>query len=165
MQDDNNEYVIKNTKTGLYYVDGEGFVATSEAEADLFYCLDEADEVIDAAAGFGIDAELVDVTDEETEGDANIKQNADGTSFAVSFIRPKDLNADGSINSHKLNPSKRRFATKAEAQHHGARFATTQNHLGYYVTTRSEPVNAYVNKVTGLTNPEIGKKRVGGVDA
>ena len=147
--------VIKDTKSGLYFVEKQGFNGTV-ALATRFDTLEAASATVAQVARFGIVASI----ENAVEVDANIKQNADGTSFAVSFIRAKDLNSDGSIKTNKRNPSARRFATKQEAVHHGSRYVTIEKHLGFYVTTTKDPVNAYVNKVTGFTNPEIGKKRL-----
>lgn len=148
--------IIKNTE-GKYFVAGRGFAATIPGEATRFSNEEvKANQECIAACGLGATmVEEVVVT-----SDPNIVQNTDGKSYAVSFVRQKQLRADGSINTHKLNPSKRRFASQAEADHHGARFRRIEKHLGYYVTVTSDPVNAYVNKVTGKTNPEIGKKRL-----
>ena len=152
-----NKVVIKNTKSGLFFVEGTGF-AGSQASATRFANAAEADQVLKCAARFGI-AVGDSVIEAAVEVDPNIKQNADGSSFAVNFVRAKSINADGSINTHRLNPSKRRFATIEEARHHGSRFVTIEKHLGFYVTKTTDPVNAWVNQGTGKTNPEIGKKR------
>lgn len=147
--------VIKNT-SGLYLVKDKGFIARVPAEATTFTDKEFVEVLgcIRSVTGMAAVAE-----DFVVPTDPNIKQNASGVSFAVSYVRAKQLRSDGSINTHKLNPSKRRFATHEEATHHGRRFMSIEKHLGFYVTETRDPVNAYVNKVTGKTNPEIGKKR------
>lgn len=147
--------VIQNSK-GYYFVKDNGFTATVVASATRFSNA-EVEEMRKCLASAGHrDTYVVDVP--ETV-DVNIKQNTDGSSFAVSFVRPKQLRSDGSINTHKLNPSKRRFATHAEAVKHGSRFMGIEKHLGFYVTKRYEQVNSYVSAITGKTNPEVGKAR------
>ena len=84
-------------------------------------------------------------------------------SFAVCYIRPEDIQANGHIKSNKLNPSKRRFATLAEAIQHGGRFNVrrknaqdkngTAGHRGFYVIPSKDAPNAEINWETGLTNP------------
>jgi len=147
--------LIKNA-AGLFFVKGKGFCASIEAEATAFSAA-EVSATQDCMVACGLERGTV--VDYVVPTDPNIKQNANGVSFAVSYVRSKQLRADGSINTHKLNPSKRRFATHDEATHHGRRFMAIEKHLGFYVTQTKDPVNAYVNKVTGKTNPEIGKKR------
>lgn len=145
--------VIKNA-SGLYFVEGKGFAGKTSAQATA-YTADKAKATIDCVVACGLGPVMA----EDLPEDSNIIQNADGKSYAVSFVRPKQLRSDGTINSHKLNPSKRRFRTHEEAVHHGCRFMEIENHLGFYVTTTYDRVNAYVNRVTGKTNPEVGKKR------
>ena len=145
---------IKNTQSGLYFVDGSGFVG-NQNQATVF----DSPEAVDAAVsaitrvGFGRNLSVVDA------GDPNIVQNANGTSFAVSFIRPGDLDGYGGVRSNHRNPSVRRFRTQAEAVQHGTRFTAIEKHLGFYVTVTRDPVNAYINPATGKTNPEIGRAR------
>ena len=76
-------------------------------------------------------------------------------SFAVSYIRAKDLVAGGAINANKNNPSKRRFATVEEANQHGSRFTVIEEHLGFYVTRTNDRPTDWVNGKTGKTNPVI----------
>ena len=146
--------VIKNTTSGLYFITGKGLVAKSAAEASKF-----TEASIGSTMECLTNCGLGPVVAENVASDPNIQQNYDGISYAVSFVRPKQLRSDGSINTHKLNPSKRRFRTHDEAVHHGSRFMAIEKHLGFYVTTTRDPVNAYVNRVTGKTNPEVGKAR------
>ena len=152
--------VIYNNDSGDYFIDGDGFVAPIN-EATQFDAA-EANALAKAFARFGDDIEVLDAP-ENADGEG-IEQNADGSSFAVSFIRPADLAADGGVRPNKNNPSKRRFKTREEADQHGSRFVESLGHLGFYVTEVREPVNAWVNWETGLTNPEIGKQRIGGKD-
>ncbi len=148
--------VIKNITSGLYLVKDKGFIARVPQEATAFTDSEavSVQECVKSVTGASTVAETF-----TAPTDPNIKQNADGKSFAVSYVRAKQLRGDGSINTHKLNPSKRRFATYDEATHHGRRFMAIEKHLGFYVTETFDRVNAYVNKVTGKTNPEIGKAR------
>lgn len=78
-----------------------------------------------------------------------IQQNKDGSSWAVRYIRKagaKDRPQSG-----------RRFRTRDEARMHGTRFVKLKGHIGFKLEKVKEPVNAWVNKKTGLTNPAIGK--------
>jgi hypothetical protein len=147
--------VVKNSE-GKFLVEGSGFVGTVTQATQ--YEAAEAADVQGCAASLGIRTTTEAVA--EPAKCCNIVQNPDGSSFAVSFVRPKDLDGSGRVNAHKLNPSKRRFRTQAEAKHHGARFVRIENHLGFYVTKTQDPVNAWVNQVTGKTNPEIGRARI-----
>lgn len=147
--------VIKNS-TGFYFVHERGFTSRTVSGATQF---DDRD-VLETqrclrSAGHGITA----TEDVKSLADVNIVQNTDGTSFAVCFVRPKQIRSDLSLISNKLNPSKRRFRTEAEAQHHATRFTKIEKHAGYFIIRRYEPVNAYINQVTGKTNPEVGKAR------
>ncbi len=148
---------IKNT-AGLYFVTKKGFVAKSQAAATKF-TNEEVNSVMDCIESAGVMGPFT-TEDVKVESDPNIVQNADGSSFAVAFVRPKQIRADLSINTHKLNPSKRRFKTEDEAIHHARRFTRIEKHAGYFILPRkNEAVNAYVNKVTGKTNPVVGKGR------
>ncbi len=147
--------IIKQNATGLYLVEGRGFVGT-KATATQF-SPEDVGEVQSCAKAMGLGESTVECAG--NGADQNIKQNADGTSFAVSFVRKNQLEG-GNVKAHRLNPSKRRFATEAEAELHGARFKKIEKHLGFYVTKTNDPVNAYVNKITGKTNPVIGRGRV-----
>ena len=148
-----NKVVIKNGE-GKYLVEGSGF--TGNVTQATQYDSEEAREVQECAAAMGIRNTVIEAVAEAKCG--NIVQNPDGSSFAVSFVRPKDL-VNGRVEPHRLNPSKRRFRTEAEARHQGARFVKIEKHLGLYVTKTQDPVNAWVNQVTGKTNPEIGRAR------
>lgn len=145
--------VIKNA-SGSYFVQGKGFTAKSPLSATAY-----ADKDVASAVDCIVNVGLGPVTTEDVTIDPNIKQNADGSSWAVYFVRAKQVRPDGSINTHKLNPSKRRFATRDEAVHHGFRFMEIEKHYGFWVQKTFDPVNAYVNRVTGKTNPEVGKAR------
>lgn len=152
----NNNKLLKSVVSGKYFVEGDGFTGTRDTATRI--SVDDIEDVRNCAKAMGLGDTVIE-DDAVTAGDPNIKQNADGTSFAVSFVRRKDLDGNGGVKAHKLNPSKRRFATHAEATHHGARFTQIEKHLGFYVTQTKDPVNAYVNKVTGKTNPVIGRAR------
>jgi hypothetical protein len=142
----NSRYAILNTATGLFLVAGCGFIAPTPKTATQ-YAADDADNVADSAAGLGINANTVEVSN----------------SWAVNYIRQGDVNDDGSIAGNRKNPSKRRFATKDEAVQHGSRFGErkakagdesgTAGHVGFWVSESSDPVNAEINWKTGLTNP------------
>lgn len=137
-----------------YFVHGKGFVASSPSEATQIADAEAAQQQ-ECLQGAGLGASTV----ENAPGDPNIKQNSDGSSWAVFYVRKNQIRSDGSVIAHKNNPSKRRFATEAEAIHHASRFVKIEGHVGFWTQKRYEPVNAYVNQVTGKTNPEVGKKR------
>lgn len=73
-------------------------------------------------------------------------------SFAPSYIRKGDVKGDGSIAPNARNPSRRRFATEAEARTHAERFAVKRGHLGSFVTRINERPTSWVNAATGRTN-------------
>jgi hypothetical protein len=146
---------LLNNATGQYFVSGLGFTGTKD-QATVLTDDESVYDVKDAAEALGlVDIVEVDAAPEEV----NIIQNDDGSSFEVYFVRHKDL-AGGAVLPNKNNPSKRRFRTEAEARHHGARFVEIENHAGYYSVKVYAPVNAWINQVTGKTNPEIGRARV-----
>lgn len=149
--------VIKNS-AGRYFVAGRGFVGTV-AEATSYPTLSQAQAKVEDLVGLGFAPGTIENAPAPVDGSGAI-QNRDGTSFACYFIRPKDLNADGSVKSNKRNPSSRRFKTQSEAQHHASRMVAAFGHRGYYVVKTNDPVNAWINSANGLTNPEIGKKRL-----
>ena len=146
---------LQDNATGMYFVSGLGFSGTL-AQATVLTDDESVYDVKDAAEALGL-VDIVEVNPDPEE--ANIVQNDDGSSWEVYFVRHKDL-AGGAVHPNKNNPSKRRFRTEAEARHHGARFVGIENHAGYYSVQVYEPVNAWINQVTGKTNPEIGKARV-----
>lgn len=148
--------LLKSRSNGLFFIEGRGFTGTV-AQATRFEGYGDVETAQKCAARNGIDS----VIENAPAVDENIKQNADGTSFAVSFIRQKDLRADGSVAANARNPSKRRFATRAEAEQHADRYVRIEKHVGKFITVTRDPVNAYVNPKTGLTNPVIGKGRIG----
>jgi hypothetical protein len=137
--------ILKALQNGLYLVLGQGFVGTANQASRL--AADAASNAAGAAKSlFGIDT-----TSEEVEN----------RSFGVNYIRKGDI-VNGVVQPNKRNPSKRRFATKEEANQHGSRFQErrlrkgdakgTANHIGFYVTETTDPVNAAINWATGLTN-------------
>ncbi len=93
------------------------------------------------------------------------------TSWAVVYIRAgegqrllKGLGKNpANPNAGQVDPSKRRFATRDEADQHGSRLRLRKanagdangsaNHEGYFVVETNDPVNAKINWKTGLTNP------------
>lgn len=148
---------MKTLKNGsLYFVTGKGYVAPSQKDATKFSA-EEVANVQECIASCGLPAGTVE--DVKVEADPNVQQNSDGSSYAVGFVRPGQMRSDLSINTHRLNPSKRRFKTEDEAVHHGLRFMKIEKHTGFFVIKTTDPVNAYVNKVTGKTNPVIGRAR------
>jgi hypothetical protein len=150
-----SKVLIKNTE-GKYLVTGSGFVGNSTNATQ--FCSEEAGDVQGCASSLGIQTTKEAVAEVVTC--KNLVQNPDGSSYAVSFVRAKDLDGSGRVSAHRLNPSKRRFKTEQEARHHGARFVRIEGHRGFYVTKTQDPVNAWVNVTTGKTNPEIGRARV-----
>lgn len=148
--------VIKSVESALYFIEGKGFIGTA-AQATRFSDID-AGETVKCLARTGARA----VVENEVVINPNIKQNANGISFAPNFIRKGDVRADGSVAANAKNPSSRRFATRAEAQQHIDRFVKIEGHIGGYITESRDAVNAWINPESGFTNPEIGKKRYGG---
>lgn len=146
---------MKTIKYGSYYfVTGKGFIARTEAEATKFQDQAAALRQQECLRSAGVNPGVI--TDVAT--DPNIVQNSDGSSWAVYYVRPNQVRSDGSVIAHRNNPSTRRFATADEAKHHGARFAESEGHVGFWIQKRyGERVNAYVNKVTGKTNPDISR--------
>lgn len=146
--------ILKNG-AGLYYVEGSGFTASSPSAATAMSS-DQADCTIKCAAKFG------------TTGVVTESAPA-SVSYAVCYVRNADRQADGSIVANVNNPSRRRFASEAGARTHGARFHVrkarwgaapgTAGHVGFYVIKTNDPVNAFINLKTGLTNPAKGYVR------
>jgi hypothetical protein len=150
-----NKYVLKNT-AGFFFVDGKGFTATSAKDATVLNN-DQADCTIACSGKLGI---------------VGLVKVVAVTSFAVVYIRKDFLvgSTDGvhgtqkptDKNLNQVDPSKRRFATRDEALHHGSRFPErrankgdkpgTAGHIGYYVVETNDPVNSAVNWKSGLTN-------------
>jgi hypothetical protein len=140
----NKMFNVKSNYNGYYFVTGAGFTAYSPDKASKLTA-----EQVGCLKNLGYNNFTV----------VEVK-----TSFAVSYIRQGDLNADGvTVKPNVKNPSKRRFATRDEAMQHGSRFAVRKakgsdvegsaGHIGYYVIETSDPVNAVINWKTGLTNP------------
>jgi hypothetical protein len=140
----NKLFNVKSNLNGYYFVLGSGFSAYSVKQASKL-----TKEQIECVKNTGY---------------SNFSVIEVQTSFAVSYIRNVDLNADGvTVKPNVKNPSKRRFATRDEAIQHGSRFAVRKakgsdvegsaGHIGYYVIETSDPVNATINWKTGLTNP------------
>ncbi len=55
-----------------------------------------------------------------------------------------------------VNKSLRRFVSPKEANQHGKRFTKIHNHKGYKVVKLQMRANAWINWITGKTNPVIG---------
>ena len=139
---------------GSYFVQGSGFTGTV-ATATRFDTFDGAYTTRSCARNMGLgDSEIVEAP---AAAPNPIVQNPDGTSWAPNYVRAKDAN--GGVKHNNLNPSPRRFRTRAEAEHHAARFMKIEGHVGFYVTLTNDPVNAWINPVNGKTNPEIGRMR------
>jgi hypothetical protein len=140
---------ILKGSTGSFYKEGAGFTADQNNATRLSD--DQADEVLSCASKFGFSATAEEVSNK---------------SFAVCYLRQSDLNLDGSVNPNKLNPSRRRFATRAGASTHGRRFNVRRSgygaepgsagHVGFYVIETNDPVNSAINLETGLTVPTNG---------
>ena len=159
--------LIQDTETELFFVKGKGFVEEDAAQATQYDNYADADRQLESLkdAGIGADAEVVDAPAPppvavEPEGEA-IPQNADGSSWEIYYVRPRDLRADGSVVPNAKNPSARRFAKREDAARHGDRFVTIEKHAGFFLKLVQLPATAYINAETGLTNPEIGKARNG----
>lgn len=130
----NEKYALKGNNS-LWFVKGLGFV---EMEATRAMQLSQSE--CECASGLGYEG---------------VRQEIVQKSFAVNYVRPEDLNEDGSVKSNRRNPSVRRFATAKEAYHHGNRFVEIEGHLGFYVTETEDAANASVNWATGKTNPVL----------
>ncbi len=148
-----SKQVIKNI-AGLYFVVGAGFSGSIKDATQVESC--DVAGIQACAKNMGISPTFV--------GSAPVNK-----SFAVVYIRRNDVDANGKIVQHEpnaalgqRNPSRRRFATLAEAITHGSRFAErranrgdkagTAGHRGFYFVETNDPVNAEVNPVSGLTN-------------
>lgn len=139
-----SKFIVKQSVfSNSYYIKGFGFTGTKASATRLTE--GEAQSVAAAYRTIGTYPSAV-------------VEKAD-KSFAVMYVRPGDIAANGTVKANTLNPSKRRFATEDEAFTHGARFrertkdgSTPCNHKGFYVVETQDPVNAYVNQATGLTN-------------
>jgi hypothetical protein len=140
--------ILKNS-TGLYFSEGAGFTADA-AKATRLSC-EESDQLMASAVRFGFSATEEEVTD---------------VSYAVCYIRETDIDEDGNVNPNALNPSRRRFASRAGAETHGRRFNVRKSHhgaapgsaghLGFYIKKTNDPVNSAINLATGLTVPANG---------
>jgi hypothetical protein len=155
--------IIKNTRSGFYYVDRRGFTGRLD-EATQFASYEDAADARECAASMGVPERDTIIENAPVAAQAiesKLQQNPDGSSYTVFYTRKKDVQYDGSVRANRNNPSPRRFRTEKEAHHHAARFVKIEKHVGYRVEKTYSPVNAFVNVVTGKTNPLIGRKRVG----
>lgn len=143
----NKKYNLKDAK-GLYFVNGSGFVGLKSTAS----ALDESKVACLTGLGF------------------TFKQEDAYQSFGVVYIRKGEgvrlLNGLGKNPAQpglgQVDPSKRRFATRDEADQHGSRFRTRKanagdaegsaGHEGYFVVETTDPVNSTVNWKSGLTN-------------
>lgn len=85
-------------------------------------------------------------------------------SYGVKFTRRKNLSEirgpNGWVNSPgKIRTSTRRFATRREAMQHGRRFKKIEGHKAFSVFKSTDRVNAWINWITGKTNPIIWLRR------
>lgn len=139
----------KLSQDGKFFVEGKGFVGTA-ANASL---LDEGK--VKCVAGLGFNFQTVEAV--ESYAIVYIRKG-EGVKLLAGYSKDK---ADA--NKGQIDPSKRRFATFDEANHHGSRFAErrakrtdkpgTAGHEGYFVIETSDAVNSKVNWKSGLTNP------------
>lgn len=78
---------------------------------------------------------------------SSIKQNADGSSYAILFTRKAGRSAKKGI---------RRFATEKEAVHHATRIADQKGYVAFKVIRVVDSlVNSWVNWTSGLSNPGL----------
>lgn len=136
-------YNLRGCKSGLWFVLGAGFTAVAQKSASRM-----TQAQVDGAKAAGFEP--------ATAYEVKV------TSYAVNYIREGDIDNAGNVKPNTKNPSKRRFATRDEANQHGSRFGARKaaanapegsaGHIGYYVTETNDPVNASVNWKTGLTN-------------
>lgn len=119
-----NKYYLKGNSSGRYFVLGRGFTAS---------CKSEASQLTQAQVDGAIAAGFEPATKELVVA---------SKSFAVNYVRQKDLDGRGGVNANTRNPSKRRFATNAEAVGHGRRWTEKEGHLGFYVTQTTDKVNS-----------------------
>ena len=151
--------LIKNS-AGLYFVYGIGFGSNIDGASRLSDA--EAEDVIVSAQDMGINNLVVETAPEDAAPKPCVCTEGI-VSYAVCYVRKGDLNTDGSIKQNSKNPSRRRFASLSEAIAHGSRFSHrkanagdepgTAGHVGFWVVGTTDPVNATVNPLTGLTNP------------
>jgi predicted nucleic acid-binding Zn-ribbon protein len=75
-------------------------------------------------------------------------------SYTVHFERRKALKKVR--NPGLVAKSQRRFTSPKEANHHGKRFTKIHKHAGYYVVlVEGKRANAWINWLTGKTNPVV----------
>lgn len=142
-----DQYKLRGTN-GKFFVKGQGFVADEKGGSALDTC------AADCAQKLGYVGTLVKAK----------------LSFAVVYIRKGEgekllaggAKAPANAAAGQLDPSRRRFAERDEAIHHGARFAErrknrgdkpgTAEHEGFFVIESTDEVNSAVNWKSGLTN-------------
>ncbi len=147
---------IINTGSSLktYFKQGQVF-GVAKNNATVFECKCDAEKTVACLKNVGIVGFVEELV----------------TSYAVVYIRKgegerllKGLGKNpANPNAGQVDPSKRRFATRDEADQHGSRFRSRKanandadgsaGHEGFFVVETSDPVNAKINWKTGLTNP------------
>lgn len=140
-----SKYIVKSGSFygAFYYIQSKGFTGSKTQATRLEYS--EAQGVASCAKNMGHAGPVIEKV---------------SVSFAVNYIRPENLDANGNVKPDARNPSRRRFATRQEAEKHASRFMERKKknstelagHCGAYVTESTDEVNAYVNPDTGLTN-------------
>lgn len=148
-------YILKNGCTGLYFVSGKGYVGNKQEASRLSTI--EAGVIRNNGVSFGLAFGSVIVENGHTSWAVVYIREGEGRKLLDGLSKPSP---DASKN--QLDPSRRRFADRDEALHHGARFPErrkeagdkpgTAKHEGYFVVQTSDPVNSKVNWKTGLTN-------------
>ncbi len=135
--------VIYNNASGLYLVVGSGFISDTACNATKFTAL-EAQSQVKCAQSLGLDVSAEEVKIEK--------------SFAVNYIRQEDINVMGQVNPNAKNPSKRRFATRAEARQ--------DSNLNYIEGTDTipEPANMTTGGTGGEDNTPVWTKGPNGED-
>jgi hypothetical protein len=150
------KFTLKGNVSGKFFLAGSGFSATC-AKLATQLTADEAAGVQQCARNFG--------------SETSTQEAVSTGSFAVVYVRKNDKFEGGALVKAKLDsganqfdPSKRRFATRAEANTHGKRFDTrrarksdpvgsgTAGHIGFFVIPTNDAATDYVNPLTGLTN-------------
>lgn len=74
-------------------------------------------------------------------------------SYGVHFQRRKVLRKVSSPG--EICVSRRRFSSRKEADQHGKRFTKIHKHVGYDVVRVNRKANAWINWLTGKTNPVL----------
>ena len=141
------KYALKNS-LGYFFVLGAGFSTSDLKKATGYEYNAAVSQKDNLNATMGIVSTLV--------------EQPQTQSFGVNYVRKTDFDSNGNVLPNAKNPSKRRFKTFNEAWAHGQRAIYRKasagaaegsaGHVGFYVTETTDPVNAVVNPLTGLTN-------------